>query len=286
MTLDVERHRALVARQERGLGLANRFLDRRVPGVTNWNSPRQVNWWLQDALPDDLYSRWPKTPKSRALQLGGEVIKPMLPEMPANLRRILSTYLLRKDRAKLVASFGEALIEKVRPETGRVHTSLYVCAVVTGRMSASEPNLQQIPRKKAFRNLFTVPDGQKLIVADYSQIEIPVAALLSKEPVLYNAFADGADIHQATAAGMFKIPDDQVSREQRQRAKEITFGMLYGMGKKSLAGALGVSRAEAQVWVRAWWMCQSEIAGERNRNALKSLRGLQLSQSVLPVLIG
>ena len=70
--------------------------------------------------------------------------------------------------------------------------------------------------------------------------------------MLYNAFADGADIHQATAAGMFKIPDDQVSREQRQRAKEITFGMLYRMGEKSLAGALGGSRAEAQVWVRAW----------------------------------
>ena len=284
MTLDVERHRALVARQERGLGLADRFLDRRVPGVTNWNSPRQVNRWLQDALPDDLYSRWPRTPKSRALKLGGEVIKPMLPEMPANLRRILSTYLFRKDRAKLVASFGEALIEKVRPETGRVHTSLHVCAAVTGRMSASEPNLQQMPRKKAFRNIFTVPDGQKLIVADYSQIEIRVAALLSKEPVLYHAFADGADIHQATAAGMFKIPDDQVSREQRQRAKEITFGMLYGMGEKSLAGALGVSRAEAQVWVRAWresypvlarWR-RGQVSNVKQRRMLRTAGGRRI----------
>ena len=284
MTLDVERHRALVARQERGLGLADRFLDRRVPGVTNWNSPRQVNRWLQDAVPDDLYSRWPRTPKSRALKLGGEVIKPMLPEMPANLRRILSTYLFRKDRAKLVASFGEALIEKVRPETGRVHTSLHVCAAVTGRMSASEPNLQQMPQKKTFRNLFTVPDGQKLIVADYSQIEIRVAALLSKEPALYNAFADGADIHKATAAGMFKIPDDQVSREQRQRAKEITFGMLYGMGEKSLAGALGVSRTEAQVWVRAWresypvlarWR-RGQVSNVKQRRTLRTAGGRRI----------
>ena len=271
MTIDVERHAALMVPLERGSRLAEGWLKRKAPEVTNWNSTQQVSRWLEALLPADKRLKWPKTEKSHMLKLRSKIIKDMLPQVPASLRRMLSAYLLRKDRAKLVSTFGKSLVEKVRPETGRVHANLKLCGAVTGRMSASDPNLQQMPRKKEFRDLFIAPDGHKLIIADYSQIEVRVAALLSKEPALQKAFANGEDIHRATAARMFKLPDQEVTKELRRQAKAITFGMLYGIGQKALAARLGVSLTEARTWAQTWQKAYPVLAGWR-RTQLSLIR--------------
>ena len=267
MTLDVEHHATLTVRLERGLRLAERALNHKAPEVTNWNSTPQVSRWLQPLLSADQCSKWPRSEKSGVLKLGSAVIKDMLPNVPASLRKILSAYLLKKDRAKLVSTFGKTLAEKVRPETGRIHANLNVCAAVTGRMSASDPNLQQMPRQKEFRDLFIAPDSCKLIIADYSQIEVRVATLLSKEPALQEAFSNGVDIHRATAARMFKVPDQEITREQRRQAKEITFGMCYGMGEKALATTLGVGLVEARTWVQTWQQAYPILTSWRRKAA-------------------
>jgi DNA polymerase I len=155
--------------------------------------------------------------------------------------------------AKLRSTYTEKLPEQIDPKTGRVHTSYHQAVAVTGRLSSSDPNLQNIPIRtlegRRIRQAFVAPPGQVLLSADYSQIELRIMAHLSGDESLRRAFAEEGDIHRATAAEVFDVPTDKVTNDQRRAAKAINFGLIYGMSAFGLARQLGIERHAAQDYV-------------------------------------
>lgn len=155
--------------------------------------------------------------------------------------------------SKLVSTYIDALPKRINPTTGRVHTSYNQAVAATGRLSSSEPNLQNIPVRtqegRLIRQAFIAPANHVLLTADYSQIELRIMAHLSNDSGLLNAFANGWDIHTATASEIFALPLDAVTSEQRRRAKAVNFGLIYGMSSFGLAKQLGVGRADAQLYI-------------------------------------
>ena len=155
--------------------------------------------------------------------------------------------------AKLRSTYTEKLPEQIDPKTGRVHTSYHQAVAVTGRLSSSDPNLQNIPIRtpegRRIRQAFIAPPGQVLLSADYSQIELRIMAHLSGDESLRRAFAEEGDIHRATAAEVFDVPADKVTNDQRRAAKAINFGLIYGMSAFGLARQLGIERHAAQDYV-------------------------------------
>ena len=151
--------------------------------------------------------------------------------------------------AKLVGTYLAALKEEINPETGRIHASFHQTGAATGRLSSSDPNLQNIPIRtdigREIRRAFVAPPGRVLVSADYSQIELRLLAHLSKDPALIKAFEEGQDIHAAVAAQIHGVPLGEVTREQRNGAKMVNFGIVYGITAFGLARRLGVSNAEA-----------------------------------------
>ncbi len=159
--------------------------------------------------------------------------------------------------AKLVSTYTERLPEQINPRTGRVHTSFHQAVAATGRLSSTDPNLQNIPIRteegRRIRTAFIAPPGYKLVAADYSQIELRIMAHLSADPGLLDAFARGEDVHRATAAEVFAVARDQVSNDQRRAAKAINFGLMYGMSAFGLAKQIGVGRGEAQDYINRYF---------------------------------
>ena len=155
--------------------------------------------------------------------------------------------------AKLKSTYTDKLPQMVDPDTGRVHTSYHQAVASTGRLSSSDPNLQNIPIRtpegRRIRQAFIAPPGYKLLAADYSQIELRIMAHLSGDRGLLDAFAAGEDIHRATAAEVFDVVLDAVAPEQRRSAKAINFGLIYGMSAFGLARQLGIERGDAQAYV-------------------------------------
>ena len=141
----------------------------------------------------------------------------------------------------------------INPKTGRVHTSYHQAVASTGRLSSSDPNLQNIPIRteegRRIRQAFIAPEGYRMVAADYSQIELRIMAHLSGDETLLKAFADGLDIHRATAAEVFAADLDAVTDEQRRSAKAINFGLIYGMSAFGLGKQLGIGRNQAQAYV-------------------------------------
>ena len=154
---------------------------------------------------------------------------------------------------KLKSTYTDKLPEQVDPKTGRVHTSYHQAVAATGRLSSQDPNLQNIPVRteegRRIRQAFIAPQGQVLLSADYSQIELRIMAHLSGDAGLLKAFEGGQDIHRATAAEVFDLKPDAVSDERRRAAKAINFGLIYGMSAYGLAKQLGIGRGEAQDYV-------------------------------------
>lgn len=136
---------------------------------------------------------------------------------------------------------------------GRIHSTYRVDGTETGRLSSAGPNLQNIANAPDIRGMFRAPKGKVMIESDYSQLELRIAAILSGDPNMLEAFASGQDFHRATAAFMFQIPVEQVTDTQRKLAKAINFGVLYGMGAQSLAFRLDISIEEAEVYIEAWF---------------------------------
>ncbi|KLD73677.1 DNA polymerase I, partial [Xanthomonas hyacinthi DSM 19077] len=151
--------------------------------------------------------------------------------------------------AKLRSTYTDKLAGIVNPRTGRVHTSYHQGAVATGRISSSDPNLQNIPVRteegRRIRQAFIAPEGWRIVAADYSQIELRIMAHLSNDEGLVRAFQEGGDVHRATAAEVFGVPAAEVTTNQRRAAKAINFGLMYGMSAFGLAKQLGVDRGEA-----------------------------------------
>jgi len=171
--------------------------------------------------------------------------------------------------AKLKSTYADKLPRMVNPHTGRVHTSFSQATAVTGRLSSSEPNLQNIPIRTAegrrIRAAFIAPRGHLIVSADYSQIELRIMAHLSGDARLLDAFAKGEDVHRATAAEVFGVTPGEVSSEQRRYAKVINFGLIYGMSAHGLAKNLGIERAAAQAWIDRYFARYPGVADYMER---------------------
>ncbi len=189
-----------------------------------------------------------KTPKG--VPSTAENVLQELAEQGHELPRVL---LEHRSLSKLKSTYTDKLPEQIDADTGRVHTSYHQAVAATGRLSSSDPNLQNIPIRteegRRIRQAFIAPEGCRLLAADYSQIELRIMAHLSRDEGLLAAFAADADIHRATAAEVFGIPPEQVSGDQRRSAKAINFGLIYGMSAFGLARQLGIDRGAAQRYV-------------------------------------
>jgi DNA polymerase-1 len=159
--------------------------------------------------------------------------------------------------SKLKSTYTDKLPLQIAESTGRIHTSYHQAIAATGRLSSTDPNLQNIPIRTAegrrIRQAFIAPKGQLLLAADYSQIELRIMAHLSEDAGLLKAFADQQDVHRATAAEVFGMSLDDVTADQRRSAKAINFGLMYGMSAFGLAKQLGISRGEAQEYVNLYF---------------------------------
>ncbi|MGO9835909.1 MAG: DNA polymerase I [Polyangiaceae bacterium] len=165
---------------------------------------------------------------------------------------------------KLKGTYIDALPRCVNPATGRIHTRFDQAVAATGRLSSSDPNLQNIPIRsdlgRSIRAAFVAPPGRVILSADYSQIELRVLAHLSQDPELVDAFATGADVHARTAALIFDKPRDEVTADERRAAKTINFGVIYGMGDSALAKQLGIPREQAARFIEAYFVRYAGVA--------------------------
>lgn len=218
-------------------------------GPFNINSPKQLGEVLFQRL--GIKPRR-KTAKTRAFSTSQQVLEEL-----ASAHPICAQVLEWRSLAKLKGTYVDALPAMVHPETGRVHTSFNQAVAATGRLSSSDPNLQNIPVRTAIgrdiRRAFVPDPGHVLLIADYSQVELRILAHLTGDPVLKEAFTAGEDIHARTAATIFGVSVDLVSGEMRRRAKAINFGILYGMGPMRLAREQGISMGEAQAFIAAYF---------------------------------
>jgi DNA polymerase-1 len=190
--------------------------------------------------------------------------------------------------SKLTSTYIDALPKRVNPATGRVHTCYNQAVAATGRLSSTEPNLQNIPIRteegRLIRTTFIAPEHFTLVAADYSQIELRIMAHLSKDPNLLLAFEKGWDIHRATASEIFQIPLEQISSEQRRRAKAINFGLIYGMSAFGLSRQLGIERNDAQEYMNRYFQrypgvlryMESTVALARTQGYVETLFGRRL----------
>ncbi len=181
----------------------------------------------------------------------------VLEDLAAEGHRLPSLVLEWRQLSKLKSTYADALPGFVNPSTGRVHTSYALAATTTGRLSSSEPNLQNIPVRteagRKIRRAFVAPKGRKLISADYSQIELRLLAHLADIAALKSAFAEGLDIHAMTASEMFGVPIKGMPGEIRRRAKAINFGIIYGISAFGLANQLSIGREEAGAYIRKYF---------------------------------
>ncbi len=214
----------------------------------NINSPKQLGEVLFDNLGLPAAG---KTAKSGNRSTKAEVLEALAAEYPI-ARQVIEF----REATKLKSTYLDALPTYVFAETGRVHASFDQAVAATGRLSSSNPNLQNIPIRTAtgrqIRQAFIPADGNQLLIADYSQIELRIMAHLSGDAELQRAFQEGFDIHRATAAAIFHVEPDDVTHEQRDRAKVINFGVLYGMGPQRLAREFEVSVKEAKDFIEQY----------------------------------
>ena len=233
----------------------------------NLNSPKQIQELLFERQKLPVIKKTPSgTPSTDE-----DVLQQLALDYP--LPKLLLDY---RALAKLKSTYTDKLPRSVNPKTGRVHTNYAQAVAVTGRLSSNEPNLQNIPIRTAegrrIREAFIAPPGSVIVSADYSQIELRIMAHLSGDKGLLTAFAEGRDIHTATAAEVFAVDLNAVSSEQRRYAKVINFGLIYGMSAFGLASQLGVERGAAQQYMDRYFARYPGVAAymERTRGEAKS----------------
>ncbi len=214
----------------------------------NLNSPKQLQEILYDKLSLPILKKTPKGQPSTA----ESVLQRLAEDFP-----IVQTILNYRTTAKLKTTYTDKLPLMINQDTGRVHTSYHQAVTATGRLSSSDPNLQNIPIRTAegrrIRQAFIAPSGFQILAADYSQIELRIMAHNSQDPGLLDAFQAGLDIHQATAAEIFAVDLQSVSAEQRRSAKAINFGLIYGMSAFGLTRQLGITRGDAQEYIELYF---------------------------------
>ncbi|MFJ3120138.1 DNA polymerase I [Pseudomonas protegens] len=215
----------------------------------NLGSPKQLGSILYDKLGLPVLKKTAKGQPSTA-----EEVLAKLAEDDYPLPRVLMQY---RSMSKLKSTYTDRLPEQINPRTGRIHTSYHQAVASTGRLSSSDPNLQNIPVRTAegrrIRQAFIAPPGYKLLAADYSQIELRIMAHLSRDEGLLNAFRNNLDVHTATAAEVFKVELKDVTSDQRRSAKAINFGLIYGMGAQKLGKDIGVDTKQAKAYIDTYF---------------------------------
>ncbi|MBA6413819.1 DNA polymerase I [Parahaliea sp. F7430] len=253
----IERQGALISRellQQHSSDLAKRLqvLEEKAHELAgqpfNLGSPKQLGEILFEKLELPVIRKTPKGAPSTA----EEVLAELALDYP--LPKLLLEY---RSLSKLKSTYTDKLPEMINDKTGRVHTSYHQAVAATGRLSSSDPNLQNIPIRtvegRRVRQAFIAPQGYRIVAADYSQIELRIMAHLSADEGLLKAFKDGLDVHRATAAEVFETPLEAVSSEQRRKAKAINFGLIYGMSAFGLARQLHLGRNEAQEYIERYF---------------------------------
>ncbi len=214
----------------------------------NLNSTKQLAEILYEEQQLPVIKKTPKGAPSTA--------EPVLAELALEYE-LPSVIMAHRTMNKLKSTYTDKLPEMIRPRTGRLHTSYHQAVAATGRLSSSDPNLQNIPVRteegRRIRQAFRAPEGRCIVAADYSQIELRIMAHLSGDQGLLDAFSQGLDIHRATAAEVWGRSLDEVSDDERRNAKAINFGLIYGMSAFGLAKQLGVPRGEAQDYINRYF---------------------------------
>ena len=213
-------------------------------GIFNLNSPRQIEAILFDKI---------GAPSGRKTGGGARSTDERTLAKLADDFPLAKTLLHHRTLAKLVNTYADKLPTLVLPATGRVHTQFSQTTVLSGRLSSSSPNLQNIPIRteegRRIRQAFVADKGRRILSADYSQIELRLMAAIAGDEAMIAAFAGGSDIHRQTAAEIFNVPNDTVNEEQRRAAKAINFGLIYGMSSFGLARNINISQEQAQIYI-------------------------------------
>jgi DNA polymerase-1 len=253
----VERHgvlidAALLARQSQELAERMVALEREAYELAgqpfNLGSPKQIG--------EVLFGKLGLPVKKRTASGAPSTDEEVLDELAADYP-LPAKLLEHRSLSKLKGTYTDKLPLMVNPRTGRVHTNYAQAVAVTGRLSSNDPNLQNIPIRtpegRRVREAFIAPPGHAILSADYSQIELRIMAHISGDPGLLRAFADGMDVHRATASEVFAIAPEAVTPEQRRYAKTINFGLIYGMGAFGLATSLGIERSAATAYIERYF---------------------------------
>jgi DNA polymerase-1 len=190
----------------------------------------------------------------------------------ANDHPVIAKLLEYRAVQKAVTSYGLPLLGHIHPLTGRLHPDFRQIGAIGGRMSCSDPNLQQVPNTPEYRSCFSAPPGRKLVIADYSQIEIRILADWSQDVSLVKALVSGEDLHCVTASQMFGIALDQVTKDQRAAAKQLNYGIMYGLGAQGLSARIGCSLAEGEGLLRKYFEAYSGMAAWLTEAADRAIR--------------
>ncbi len=242
----------------------------------NLGSPKQIQEILYDKQKLPVLKKTPTGQPST----DESVLQELALEYP--LPKVILDY---RSLSKLKSTYTDKLPQQVNDKTGRVHTSYHQAVAATGRLSSTDPNLQNIPIRseegRKIRQAFIAPEGYKIVAADYSQIELRIMAHLSGDAGLLTAFSEGLDVHRATAAEVFGVAPDQVTNDLRRSAKAINFGLIYGMSAFGLAQQLGLARNQAQSYIDLYFARYPGV-----KNYMDTIRELARSQGYVETLFG
>ena len=238
----------MLAKQSKQLEKSLATLEKKIFDIAgeefNISSPKQLQAILFEKLGLPIVKKTPKGQPSTA----EDVLQELAMDFP--LPKSILEY---RSLSKLKSTYTDKLPLQISEKTGRIHTSYHQAVASTGRLSSKDPNLQNIPIRseegRRIRQAFIAPKGYKIVAADYSQIELRIMAHLSEDRGLLDAFSHGVDVHRATAAEVFGTTLEEVSKEERRRAKAINFGLIYGMSAFGLGKQLGIGRNQAQEYV-------------------------------------
>lgn len=254
MALDADCWRRLVVNLERAHEVLSNELKRElaagIPQLTLFGEPPNINLDSPTQVMDALGHMGIKIEGTRSWQL-----QPLAREHAA-----VEKLLEYRGVQKLLSSYGLGLLEHVSPVTGRLHADFRQMGATGGRMSCSDPNLQQVPNTPEYRACFRAPAGRKLVIADYSQIELRILADWSQDTALVKALLSGEDLHCVTASQMFGIALEAVSKDQRSAAKQLNYGIMYGLGAQGLGARIGCSLEEAEGLLRKYFDAYSGVA--------------------------
>ena len=272
--------RELLVEQSAELGIRLQELEAQTFDLAgqefNLGSPKQLGEILFEKLQLPVIKKTPKGAPSTS----EEVLTELALDYP--LPKLLLEY---RSLSKLKSTYTDKLPEMINAETGRVHTSYHQAVTATGRLSSSNPNLQNIPIRsqegRRIRQAFIAPEGYQIVAADYSQIELRIMAHLSGDKGLLGAFSEGLDVHRATAAEVFEVELDRVSGDQRRKAKAINFGLIYGMSAFGLAKQLHLGRHEAQQYIDRYFERYPGV-----QEYMDSTRALAKEQGWVETLVG